>query len=186
MVFSVIGSLDGYIADDQGNFDWAYPGEEVIAFLNERSEGVNTHLYGRRMYEMMAVWETDPAAAEQSPESAAFAEVWKQARKVVYSTTLEAVSTRNTQLERTFDPAAVQQIKDEADGDLYIEGPTLAAHAFRAGLVDRVEIIVVPTIVGGGTRIYPADVRLGLELEGEQRFTNGMVHLRYRSLHSPT
>lgn len=180
LIYSVIGSLDGYIADEQGNFDWAVPDEEVLAFVTARAERVTTYLHGRRMYELMQVWETDPAAAAQSPESAKWAEVWQRARKIVYSTTLESVPTRNTTLERTFDPSAVQLLKDESPGDLYVDGPTLAAHAFHAGLIDQVEVIVVPTIVGGGKRFYPDDVRLDLELEEERRFTNGMVHLQYR------
>lgn len=178
--YFVVGSLDGYIADADGRFDWAEPDDvEVLGFINELGQEVTTYLYGRRMYELMQVWETDPAAAAMSPGSAEFARQWQQARKVVFSTTLPRVSTTRTTLERTFDPGRVRELKAAADGDLYIEGPTLAAHALRAGLVDRFQVILAPVVVGGGKRYYPDGVRLDLRLQEVRRFGNGMAYLDY-------
>jgi dihydrofolate reductase len=181
LVYSVIASLDGYIADEDGNFDWAVPDEEVLAFINDLERPVGTHLYGRRMYEMMTVWETDPSAADQSPRSRDFAEIWQAADKVVYSRTLEAVSTARTRMERDFDPEAVRQIKASAGRDVSVSGPNLAAHAFRAGLVDECHLFVAPIAVGSGKRSFPNDVRVKLELLDERRFGNGMVYLHYRT-----
>ncbi len=179
LIYSVIASLDGYIADEDGSFDWAVPGEEVLDHITGQLRAVSTYLYGRRMYELMTVWETDPAAAAQSPGSADFARVWQRARKVVFSTTLAAASTSNTTLERAFDPERVARIKTESEGDLTIDGPTIAAHAFRAGLVDVVDVVVVPVMIGGGTSIWPDGVRLELRLLEERRFSGGKVALRY-------
>lgn len=179
LIYSVIASLDGYIADRSGGFDWAVPDEEVLAFINERERSVGAYLLGRRMYELMTAWETDPAAAAQSPESAEFARTWQAAQKVVYSTTLDAVSTTRTRLERRFDPAAVDRLKRAAPADLNVSGPSLAAHAFRAGLVDEVQLTIAPVIIGGGKSCYPDDVRLDLGLTGMRRFGNGMSWLRY-------
>ena len=182
LIYSVIGSLDGCHCDSLGNFDWAAPDEEVLAFVNEQERHIGTYLYGRRSYEMMTVWETDPAAAAQTPQSAAFAEIWQSATKVVYSTTLETVSTQRTTLERRFDATAVSRLKAESAADLTIFGPDLAAHAFRAGLVDEVRVIIAPVIIGSGQSYYPPDVRFDLELVDQQRFTSGMVSLCYRVL----
>ncbi|GAB4065122.1 dihydrofolate reductase family protein [Angustibacter speluncae] len=178
LVYSVIGSLDGYLADADGGFGWAEPSEEVLAFVTEAERGVGTYLYGRRMYELMHVWETDPAAAALSPESARFAEVWQAADKVVYSTTLPDVRTERTLLRRDFDVDEVRGWLREADADLTVAGPTLAAHAFRAALVEELQVVVVPEVVGGGLRYLP-DVRASLDLREERRFANGMVWLRY-------
>jgi dihydrofolate reductase len=181
LVYSAIASLDGYIADEDGNFDWAVPDEEVHGFINDLLRPLGIYLYGRRMYEMMVVWETDPTLAERSPLMRDFAETWQAAEKVVYSRTLEAVSTTRTRMERDFDPEAVRQIKASAGRDVSVSGPNLAAHAFRAGLVDECHLFVVPIAVGGGKRSLPNGVRVRLELLDERRFANGMVYLHYRT-----
>lgn len=179
LIFSAISSLDGYIADPAGTFDWAVPDEEVLAEVNAETRAIGTYLYGRRMYEMMTGWETDPSVAAQSPESAEFAAIWHAADKIVYSTTLADVTTRRTRLERRFDPGEVERIKRNSDTDLYVDGPTLAAHAMRLGVVDRLHLILCPIVVGGGLAALPADVRLNLRLDTERRYRNGMVSLRY-------
>ena len=181
LIYSVITSLDGYIADKNGNFDWAEPDEEVHYFVNELERGVGTYLYGRRIYEVMSAWQTIPTD-DQPAYIADFANLWRAADKVVYSSTLKEASTPQTQLEKHFEPAAVQQMKDSAARDISIGGPTLAAHAFRAGLVDVCDLFVSPIIVGGGTFAIPSDVRLGLALQDERRFRNGMVYLHYQSI----
>jgi dihydrofolate reductase len=181
LIYSAISSLDGYIADEDGNFDWAMPDEEVHAFVNDLERPVGTYLYGRRMYEVMVYWETAHTAADQSPRSHDFAEIWQAADKVVYSKTLETVSTTRTRLEREFDPEAVRQMKASAGRDISVSGPDLAAQAFRAALVDECYLIVTPIVVGGGKRSLPNDVRLKLELLDERRFDNGMVYLHYRT-----
>lgn len=183
LIFSAIGSLDGYLADSDGNFDWAVPDEEVLADVNAEARGVDTYLYGRRMCEMMIGWETDPSAAAQSPESAEFAELWWAAEKIVYSTTLSAVSTRRTRLERRFDAAEVEEIKRRSPTDLYVDGPTLAAHAMRLGVVDRLHLILCPILVGGGSAVLPDDVRVDLRLDTQHRYGNGMISLRYDVVH---
>jgi dihydrofolate reductase len=179
--YSLTASLDGYIADEDGTFDWAVPDEEVHAFINDLVRPAGTHLYGRRMYEMMTVWETDPTFAERSPRSREFAGIWQAADKVVYSRTLAAVSTARTQIERDFDPEAVRRMKASAGRDLTVSGPNLAAHAFRAGLVDECHMFVAPIVVGSGKRSLPSDVRLELELLNERRFEGGVVYLHYRT-----
>ena len=181
LIYAAITSLDGYIEDDTGGFDWAVPDEEVHAFVNDLERPVGTYLYGRGMYETMAGWETDPDLAALSPHTADFAQIWQAADKVVYSTTLGAASTSRTRIERTFDPDQVRQMKASADRDLAVGGPGLAAHAFRAGLVDECHLFLVPVVVGGGKRSLPDHVRLDLDLLDERRFGNGTVHLRYRS-----
>jgi dihydrofolate reductase len=180
LIYAAITSLDGYIEDEGGNFDWAAPDQEVHAFVNELERPVGTYLYGRRMYETMAGWETDPTLAEHSPEMRDFAELWQPAEKVVYSTTLESASTAKTRIERAFDPAAVREMKASAERDITVGGPALAAHAFRAGLVDECHLFLTPIVVGAGKRSLPDDVRLELELADERRFGNGTMFLRYR------
>lgn len=180
LIYSAIASLDGYIEDPGGNFDWAAPDEEVHRFINDLERPAGTHLYGRRMYAMMTVWETDPSLAAESPLLRDFAEIWQAADKIVYSTTLGAVSTAKTRLERSFDPEAIRQLKAAASHDILIGGPGLAAHAFRAGLVDECQLFFAPSVVGGGKRFLPEGVRLELELLEERRFGSGMVYLRYR------
>ncbi len=181
LIYSAIASLDGYVADEDGNFEWAVPDEEVHTFINDLNRPVGTYLYGRRMYETMAGWETDPMLADQSPLMRDFAEIWRAADKIVYSKTLEAASTARTRIERDFDPEAVRQMKALAGRDLIVGGPELAAQAFKAGLVDEYHLFVVPMVVGGGKRSLPNDVRLQLELVDERRFGNGMVFLDYRT-----
>ena len=180
LIYSAIASLDGYVADEDGNFDWAVPDEEVHAFINDLERPVGAYLYGRRLYETMLGWETDPTLADQSPVLRDFAEIWQAADKIVYSKTLEAVPAARTRIERDFDPEAVRQMKALAGRDLMVGGPELAAHAFRAGLVDECHLFVVPMVVGGGKRSLPDDVRMKLELLDERRFGNGMVYLKYR------
>jgi dihydrofolate reductase len=175
-------SLDGYIEDERGVFDWFPPDAEVFAFTTGLLRSVGTFLYGRRLYETMAVWETDAALAAQSDLTAAFASAWQAASKVVYSTTLAAVSTADTRLERRFDPAAVRELKATASSDLTVGGANLATQAFKAGLVDECQLFVWPVCVGGGKPGLPTGVRADLELLDERRFANGVVHLRYRPL----
>ena len=181
LIYSAIMSLDGYIADVDGSFDWAVPDEEVHAFINDLERPVGTYLYGRRMYEMMVGWETDPSIAEQSPLLRDFAEIWRAADKVVYSRTLEEASTSKTRMERDFDPETVRRLKACTGRDLTVSGPDLATHAFRAGLVDECDLFLAPVVVGGGKRALPEGVRVGLELLDERRFGNGMVYLRHRT-----
>jgi len=179
LVYSFIASLDGYIEDAGGRFDWAAPGEDAHAFVNELEAAVGTYLYGRRMYETMAAWETDPALAEQSPATRDFAAIWQAADKVVYSSTLEAVPTRRTRIEPRFDADEVRELKAAADSDLSIGGAELAGHALAAGLVDECHALLAPAVVGGGKRALPDHVRLDLELTAERRFESGMAYLRY-------
>jgi dihydrofolate reductase len=181
LIYGAIMSLDGYIEDRDGNFDWAMPDQEVHAFVNDLERTRGTYLYGRRMYETMAGWETDPTLAEQSPVMRNFAEIWQAADKIVYSTTLETASTARTRIEQGFDPEAVRQFKASAERDVSVAGPALAAHAFAAGLVDECHVFTTPIVVGGGKRALPDGVRLELELLDERRFGNGMVYLRYRT-----
>ena len=181
LIYSVIASLDGYAADEEGNFDWAVPDEEVHAFINDLDRPVGTYLYGRRMYETMVGWETDPTLADRSPLMRDFAQIWQAADKIVYSKTLRAVSTARTRIERDFDPEAVRQMKTLAGRALIVGGPELAAQAFEAGLVDECHLFVAPMVVGGGKRSLPDNVRLKLELLDERRFSNGMVYLYYRT-----
>jgi Dihydrofolate reductase len=181
LIYSAITSLDGYIEDEDGKFDWAVPDEEVHAFINDLERPGGTYLYGRRMYETMVGWETDPTLAAQSQLMQDFAQIWQAADKIVYSRTLETVSTGRTRIERDFDPEAVRQMKASAERDLTVGGPGLAAHGFKAGLVDECHLFVAPIVVGGGKQSLPNDVRLKLELLDERRFGNGVVHLHYRT-----
>ena len=181
LIYAAISSLDGYIEDRQGRFDWYAPDEEVHRFINDLERAAGTYLLGRRMYETMMVWETDPTLAADSPITRDYAEIWQAANKIVYSTTLGTVSTRKTQLERTFDPAAIRKLKEAVEQDISIGGPELAAHAFRAGLIDECQLFLTPIIVGGGKPSLPDDVRLELELLEERRFGSGVDFLRYRT-----
>jgi dihydrofolate reductase len=173
-------SLDGYIEDAHGRFDWTEPTDEVFTFITDLVRPFGTFLYGRRMYETMAVWETEPALAAQSELMADFANVWHAADKIVYSTTLPAVSTANTRLECRFAPDSVRDLKASAAADLGIGGPTIAAHAFNAGLVDECHLFMHPVLVGGGKPAFPRDAAMQLELLEEHRFGSGVVHLGYR------
>jgi dihydrofolate reductase len=173
-------SLDGYIEDAQGRFDWTDPSDEYFTFITDLVRPVGTWLYGRRLYEAMAVWETEPALAAESELMADFANVWQAADKIVYSTTLPEASTAKTRLERRFDPDSVREIKASAASDLTVGGSTLAAHAFNAGLVDECQLFVHPVIVGGGKPAFLSDALVQLELLEEHRFGSGVVNLRYR------
>jgi dihydrofolate reductase len=182
LIYSVITSLDGYISDENGNFDWAAPDEEVHRFVNDLERPVGTYLYGRRMYEMMVAWETPQTFADQRPVMLDFAEIWQSADKVVYSRTLETVSSARTRIERDLDPDAVRLMKASTGRDISVGGPDLAAQALKAGLVDECQLFLTPVVVGGGTRSLPDNLRLGLELLDEHRFGNGVVYLRYRTI----
>lgn len=181
LVYAAIMSLDGYIEDAQGRFDWAVPDEEVHAFVNDLERPFGTHLYGRRMYETMAVWQTVGNEPGSPAAEVDFAEMWRALDKVVYSRTLDAVPTPRTRLEREFDPGAVRHLVEAADADISIGGPGLARHAFAAALVDEVHLFVCPVVVGGGKPGLPRDVRVDLELLDERRFGNGVVHLHFRT-----
>lgn len=173
-------SLDGFIEDEHGRFDWTDPDDEQFAFVTDLVRPVGTHLYGRRLYEAMAVWETEPALAAQSALRADFAHLWQAADKVVYSTTLDAVHTARSRLEHRFDPESVRTMKDSTGRDLMVGGADLAAQAFRAGLVDECHLFVAPIILGGGKPSLPSGLRIGLELLDERRFDTGIVYLRHR------
>jgi dihydrofolate reductase len=180
LIYSAITSLDGYVADEDGNFDWAEPDEEVHSFVNELERRVGTYLYGRRMYEVMVYWETAPSLTDQPPFMQDFAEIWQSADKIVYSKTLETVSSARTRIERDFNAEAVRQMKAQAGRDITVGGPDLAAQAIKAGLVDEFHLFVTPIVVGGGKQSLPNNVRVKLELLDERRFGNGVVHLHYR------
>ena len=181
LIYSAIASLDGYVADEGGDFDWAAPDEEVHTFVNDLERPVGTYLYGRRMYEVMTYWETPDAITDQSHIAQDFAQMWRAADKVVYSKTLDTPSSARTRIERAFDPQAVRQLKATARHDLTVGGPELAAQAIKAGLVDEYQLFVVPVVVGAGKRWLPDAVRLQLELLDERRFDSGVVYLRYRT-----
>ncbi|MBM0229847.1 dihydrofolate reductase family protein [Micromonospora sp. ATA51] len=180
LIYSAIASLDGFTADGNGDFDWAAPDEEVHAFVNDKERPVGTYLYGRRMYETMVYWETASAGDDQPAVVRDYARIWQAADKVVYSSTLDAVSSARTRLEREFDPDAVRRLKKAAERDVTVGGPGLAAHALAAGLVDECHLFLNPVVVGGGTRALSAGLHLELELLEERRFGNGVVYLRYR------
>ena len=179
LIYSAITSLDGYVADADGNFDWAAPDEEVHSFVNDLERKIGTYLYGRRMYEVMAFWETTPSDPVPSIED--YARIWQAADKVVYSRTLEALATVRTRLEREFDPEAVRQMKTRAGHDISVGGPHLAAEAIKAGLVDEYHLFITPVVVGGGNQALPNNVRVTLELIDERRFGDGTVHLHYQT-----
>lgn len=179
IIYSVASSLDGYNSDPQGDFSWAFPDETVVAALTADAESVGTYLLGRRMYETMAVWETDPSAAEGSPASEEFARLWQRTEKVVFSSTLDDVWTSRTRLEPAFTLEAAERARAEATGDVSLEGPTLAATALRLGVVDAVELLLCPAVIGGGTRVFPDGLSLNLRTVRERRFDNGMVQVTY-------
>jgi dihydrofolate reductase len=177
LIYSAIASLDGYVTDAKGRFDWAAPDAELHRFVNDLERPIGTYLYGRRMYETMAVWET---MDDDAPEMRDFAELWRAAEKVVYSTTLTEVTTSRTRLERAFEPDAIRALKADAASDITIGGPGLAGHALAAGLVDECHLFLHPVSVGGGTPALPVGTRVQFELLSERHFTSGAVHLRYR------
>jgi dihydrofolate reductase len=180
LICSALASLDGYVADADGNFDWAAPDEEVHAFVNDLTRGIGTYLFGRKMYEVLVAWETMSVEGEPAVIRD-YAEIWRAADKIVYSSTLQEPSSARTRIERAFDPDAVRRMKAELDRDLSVGGPHLAAEALRAALVDELHLFVAPVVVGGGTGWLPDGIRLDLELLDERRFTNGTVYARYRT-----
>jgi len=180
LIYTVIASLDEYIEDEQGGFQWAAPDDEVLAFVNDLERPIGTHLYGRRMYETMAVWETWGTGSDQPAGMRDFAQIWRAAEKIVYSRTLQTVSTARTRLERELDADAIRRLKQTAESDITVGGAELAGQAFAAGLVDELNLLLVPVVVGGGKPALPGKVRTQLELTDERRFQGGVVHLRYR------
>jgi dihydrofolate reductase len=180
LIYSAIASLDGYVADEQGNFDRLAPDEELHAFVNHLERTVGTHLYGRRMYEVMVAWETMETAGEPDVMRD-FAEIWWAADKIVYSRTLKSVASERTRIEREFEPEAVRQMKATTERDISIGGPELAGQALAAGLVDECHLFLAPLSIGGGTRALPNGVQLRLELLDERRFASGVVQLHYRT-----
>jgi dihydrofolate reductase len=181
LVYSAISSLDGYVADEHGNFDWAAPDEEVHAFVNDLERPIGTYLFGRRMYETMVVWDDPRTFAGEPPVVRDFATIWQAADKIVYSGTPQAVSSARTRIERRFDSEAVRQLKASLGPNITVGGPNLAAQAIRAGLVDEYHLFLTPVAVGAGTPALPSHVRLQLELLDRHRFVNGVVHLHYRA-----
>lgn len=179
LIYSAIASLDGFIEDEHGGFEWAAPDAEVHAFVNDLERSVGTYLYGRRMYEVMVAWET-MATDGQARETGDYAEIWRSADKIVFSTTLAEPASARTRIERSFEAEAVRALKENAERDVSVGGPELAGHALRAGLVDELRLFLSPVSVGGGKRVLPDDVRLDLELFDERRFDNGAVALSYR------
>jgi len=181
LIYFTPTSLDGYIADETGNPDWSAPDEEAFAFINDVMRPIGTYLYGRKMYQTMAVWETPEVIPGRTPAMLDFARIWQAADKIVYSKSRETVSTPKTRLEREFHPQVVRELTARSPLDISVAGPTLAAQAIRTGLVDEYHLLVVPTMLGGGTRVLPSNVRIRLDLLDERRFTNGMVYLRYHT-----
>ena len=181
LIYSAITSLDGYVADEEDNFDWAAPDQEVHTFVNDLERSIGTHLFGRRMYETMVYWETAHTLPAQPAFARDFAELWQMADKIVYSKTLETVSSARTRIERGFDAEAIRQMKSTARSDISVGGPDLAAQAIKAGLVDEFHLFVAPIVVGGGKRSLPNNATVKLELLHERRFGSGMVHLHYRT-----
>lgn len=182
LIYSAITSLDGYVADENGNFGWAAPDEEVHQFVNDLERPIGTYLYGRKMYETMFVWGDDAFVGGQSPIALDYADLWRATDKVVYSTTLESVSTPKTRLERAFDADAISELKAHADRDISVGGPGLAAHALKAGLVDECHFFLNPVVIGAGNPSLPNNLRIELELLDEHRFEGGVVHLHYRTV----
>jgi len=179
LIYTAIASLDGYVNDESGNFDWAAPDEEVHAFVNDLERPIGTYLYGRKLYETMVAWESMDLDKQPSVIRD-YAEIWRAADKVVFSKTLEKPASERTRIERVFDPVSIEGMKEESARDLSIGGPHLAAEAIRAGLVDEYRLFLAPVVIGGGTASLPDDVRLDLELIDERRFGSGVVHLHYR------
>ena len=180
LIYTAISSLDGFVADAEGNFEWSAPDEEVHRFVNALERPIGTYLLGRRMYEVLRYWETAPTGNDELSAGQEYAKIWQAADKIVYSTSLDRVSTGRTRIEREFEPEAIKHLKTTATSDLSVGGPTLAAQALKLGLVDECHLFLSPVVVGGGNPALPDNVRLGLELLDERRFGNGVVHLQYR------
>ena len=183
LIYAANISLDGFLEDETGSFDWSVPDEDLHAFWNEHERHIGTSLYGRRMYETMRVWDSDDWLTNEPPVVREYAEIWRDADKVVYSTSLADVSAARTRIERRFEPEAVRRLKESADSDLSIGGPGLAAEAFRHGLVDECVLVLCPVVVGGGKPALPRGARLDLELLDQRRFDNGAVYVRYQVRH---
>ena len=181
LIYSAITSLDGYVADKNGKFDWAAPDHDVHAFVNDLERKIGTYLYGRRMYEVMLYWETAPAEGDAPPVVRDYARVWRAAEKIVFSRTLSKLSSANTRIERELDPASIRKVKAASSRDISVGGPALAGQAIEAGLVDEIHLFLNPIVVGGGNQALPDGVRVHLELLEENRFRNGVVHLHYRT-----
>jgi dihydrofolate reductase len=181
LIYSAFTSLDGYVADENGNFNWAELNEEVYAYINSRERQIGTYLFGRKVYETMAVWETPDVIPHRTAAMLEYAPIWQAAEKIVYSTTLQTVSTARTRLERKFEADVVSELKTRATRDLAVGGPALAAHAIRAGLVDEYHLLIAPIIAGSGNPYLPGKVQVKLELLGERRFDNGLVYVWYRA-----
>jgi dihydrofolate reductase len=181
LIYSAIASADGYVEDASGRFEWAAPDEEVLRFVNDLERPIGTYLFGRRMYETMVYWETAHTVPGQTPSAREFASIWRAAEKIVFSATLESASSANTRIERNFDPAVVRQLKSAAERDMTVGGADLAGQAIKAGLVDELQLFLVPVIVGGGKRALPNGARSDLELLDTRRFASGAVYLRYRA-----
>jgi dihydrofolate reductase len=180
LMYSAIASLDGYVEDEAGNFDWAAPDGEVHAFVNDLERPIGTYLYGRRMYETMVFWEGVNTGTDQPAVTRDFAEIWRAAEKIVYSRTLQTASSARTRIERDLDPDAVRRLKETSKADITIGGAELAGQALALGLVDECHLFLGPIVVGGGKRALPDNIRMQLELLDERRFRSGVVHLRYR------
>ena len=180
LIYLAITSLDGYVEDTDGKFGWAAPDEEVHAFVNDLERPIATYLYGRRMYDTMAFWETAGIGREEPPVFHEYAEIWRAAVKVVYSRTLQAASSARTRIERNFSPGAIRQLKSASGSDMAIGGSELAGQAIAAGLVDECQLFLNPVVVGGGKRALPDHVRADLALLSERRFKSGVVYLHYR------
>jgi dihydrofolate reductase len=179
LIYFMPTSLDGYIEDETGKFDWSAPDEEGFAFISDLLRPIGVYLYERTLYQTMAIWDTPDNIPGRTPAMLDFARIWQAADKIVYSRSLETVSTPKTRLEREFDPQAVRDLKAQSPHDVSVGGPTLAAQAIRTGLVDEIQLLVVPIVIGGGKRVLPSNVRVELDLLDERRFANGMVCLRY-------
>ena len=180
LIYSVIASLDGYVEDEQGRFEWAAPSDEVLAFINELERPIGVYLYGRRMYETMVPWETAGSGSDQPPAMRDFAEIWRAAEKIVYSRTLQTVSSARTRIEHDLDTDAIRRLKETSGSDVSVGGAELAGQALAAGLVDELNLYLVPIVIGGGKPALPSNVRARLELMDERRFQSGVVHLQYR------
>jgi dihydrofolate reductase len=181
LIYFMPTSLDGFIAGETDSMDWSAPDEEVSAFINDRHRPIGTYLYGRKNYETMTIWETPDVIPGRTPAMMDFGQIWQAANKIVYSKSLETVSTRKTRLEREFEPQAVRDLKAQLPHDISVAGPNLAAQAIRAGLVDEYQLLVIPIMLGGGKRVLPSNVGVKLDLLDERRVGNGWVYLRYRT-----
>lgn len=180
LIYFMPSSLDGYIADENQSPEWSTPDEQAFAFITDLYRSIGLHLYGRKMYETMAVWQTPEVIPGLKPAMLQFARLWQAAEKIVYSRSRQTVSTPNTRLEREFDPQAVRRLKAQSPLDISVAGPTFAAHAIRSGLVDEYRLLIAPAMLGGGVRVLPGDVPMQLDLVEQRCFPNGMVYIRYR------